>query len=459
MGRNLIRLYQALGRIQNNQETIKLLFDSKSIEESMPKLSGRAISILKYQDVKPLVFLRTEYSAKNALLEKIPEIHVLQQENGHKYVETPNKGKYGLRRYADQDAQWLGKEILNTETLTKKELEIIELVFIEDAFNRFEDSSLLVTENNVLLGHRRGFQRKFPSTPLNIMSMEEAAEYVDLVFKFNSQFLISPHMTTSKNGWYWYSFTLKIPHYHVDFTPKTNPTLAEMLKNSMMDGFSQRVSFLLMSIDEMGFQHFSGANNDTEDGMLYHFNYFILLMTGIFDSLALQTRDKYKLTFDGSNNPSRISLNPSTGKEFLKALKAENLPLRQHIQNNCDLIKAPYLLREAIAHREGLHATLFDDNGCQANLITVPTEFIECLRRLGDTNRTYVQMTDFGICSGSFLDPFQFSKKIASLLFVFCDKYLELMGYTQFADQQPTDNSSGSFSNTLAKFMEDNLGF
>jgi hypothetical protein len=365
----------------------------------------------------------------------------------------------GLRKYADSDAQWLGKEILKSETLTKEELEIIDLVFIEDAFNQFEDNSLLVTENNVLLSHRGDFQRKFSSTPLNIVTMEEASEFIDLTFKYNSQFLISKHVTTSKNGWYWYSFRLKIPHYNVDFTPKTNPTLVEMLKNSMLDGFSQRVCFLLMSIDEMGFQHFSGVNNVTQEGMLYHFNYFILLMTGIFDSLAIQTKDKYKLTFDGSHYKNRISLTPSNGKEFLKALKAENLPLRQHIQDNCDLIKAPYLLREAIVHREGLRATHFDDNGWQANLISVPTEFVDCLRRLGDTNRTYVQITDFGVYSGSFLNPFEFSKKIAQLLFVFCDKYLELMGYPQFVEPQPTHNSFGSFSNTLEMFKEDNLGF
>jgi hypothetical protein len=455
----LIRLYQALGRIQDTQDTIKLLFDSKSIEKRMPKLSRRAISLLKYQDVKPLVYLRTEYPAKNAPLKKIPEIHLLRQENGCRYVETPNKGKYGLRRYADMDAQWLGKEILKTETLTKEELENIDLVFIEDAFNQFEDSSLLVTENNLLLSHRGDFQRKLSSTPLNIVTMEEAAEFVDLTFKYNSQFLISNHFTTSKNAWYWYSFRLKVPHYNVDFSERKNQTIIEMLKNSMMDGFSQRICFLLMSIDEMGFQHFSGVNNVTQEDMLYHFNYFILLMTGIFDSLALQAMDKYGLTFEGSHNPSRISLNARNGKEFLKALKAENLPLGQHIQNNCDLIKAPYLLREAIAHREGLRATHFDDNGWQANLITVPSKFVECLRRLGDTNRRYVQITDFGIYSPSFLDPFVFSKEIANLLFVFCDKYLELMGYPNFREQQPKDNSLGSFPSTLAMFEEDNLGF
>jgi len=52
-----------------------------------------------------------------------------------------------------------------------------------------------------------------------------------------------------------------------------------------------------------------------------------------------------------------------------------------------------------------------------------------------------------------------FSKKIANLLFVFCDKYLALMGYPNFLEQQPKDTSLGSFPNTLAMFEEDNLGF
>jgi hypothetical protein len=434
------------------------LFDSKSIEKRIPKLSGRAFSILKYKGVKPLVFLRTEYITENALLKSIPEIHLLQQENGIRYVEIPDKGKYGLRRHADLDTQWLSKEIFKTEILTEAELEATQLIFIQDAFNQFEDNSLLVSESNELLSHRGDFQRKF-STPLNIVSMEEASEFIDLTLKYNSQFMISNHLTTSKKAWYWYSFRSKVPHYNVDFSQKKNQTLLDIHQNSMMDGFSQRACFLLMSIEEIGFLHFSGVNNVTQEGMLYHFNYFILLMTGIFDSLALQTMDKHKLTFDGSHNPSRISLNPSNGKEFLKALKIINLPLRQHIQNNCDLIKSPYLLRESIAHREGLRATHFDNNGWEANLISVPPKFVECLRRLGDTNRIYVQITDFVIYSGSFLDPFMFSKKISNLLFAFCDKYLELMGYPNFVEQQPTDNSLGSFSSTLTKFKEDNLGF
>lgn len=226
-----------------------------------------------------------------------------------------------------------------------------------------------------------------------------------------------------------------------------------------MDGFSQRVRFLLMCIDEMGFQYYSAVNNVTMDDLLYHFNYFILLMTSIFDSLALQTMNTYQLTFNNSDTPSRISLNCNNGKDFLKALRAKNLPLREHIQNNSDLIQAPYLLRELIVHKEGLHAATFDNDGCQDSLISVRPDFVECLKRLGDKNRTYRQMTDFGIFSGSFLSPHIFSKKIASLLLTFCDEYLQLMGYPSFIEQHSNNGTDDSFSDTLALFKEDNLGF
>ena len=163
----------------------------------MPKLSRRAISILKYCEVNPLVFRRTEYQSENNLLKQIPEIHLLEK-NGSKYVETPDKGRHSFRENTDLAAQYFGKEILQKEKLTKEELESIQLIFIQDALNKFKGSNFLVSENSLLLSHRVYFQRKLASIPLNIVSMEEAAEFIDLSFKYNSQFIISKHFTTSR---------------------------------------------------------------------------------------------------------------------------------------------------------------------------------------------------------------------------------------------------------------------
>ncbi len=65
--------------------------------------------------------------------------------------------------------------------------------------------------------------------------------------------------------------------------------------DKILDAFSSRFVFLLMALDEMGFQYYQGVDNDTMDNTLYHFNYFISLITGIFDSLAIRTKNQYNL--------------------------------------------------------------------------------------------------------------------------------------------------------------------
>ena len=387
----------------------------------------------------------------------MPAIKVTQ-ESGRPCIEAP-EAKFGLREDLEIEAQSLARHILKKQSLTQEEIEAFRLLFIQEALNQLDTDGFLVTENLTLLRHRIEIEKMFSTAPLNISTLDEMGEFLDLTFKYNSIYLSSPHIEVSENLWYWYSFRLKISHYNVDLRPRERATLGEVLSNSMMDGFSQRAGFLLSALDEMGFQYYSGVDNNTQAGMVYHFNYFILLMTGIFDSLALQAMDKYQLTFDCSLIPSRISLNTDAGRDYLRTLEEKNQKLRQHIRDNCDLVKAPYLLRELVVHREGLRSIQVQDSGgWKANLVRVPHDFIECLQRLGDTNNTHVQLSDFGVYGGFLLSPYFFSKKIAGLMFPFCDRFLELMGCPNFVEKQPK-GSPLSFADMLDRFKEDNLGF
>ena len=62
-----------------------------------------------------------------------------------------------------------------------------------------------------------------------------------------------------------------------------------------MDALANRFEFLLRSVDEIGFLYYMKVNNDIKVDMMYHFNYAITLITGIFDSLALITKNTYEL--------------------------------------------------------------------------------------------------------------------------------------------------------------------
>ena len=426
---------------------IQLLLDSKSIESTIPQLSRRATALLKYHNQKPLVFVRTPDPTNSVILQQIPVIP------RNKFRE-----KHPFNQVRKINIEKMGALLLNKEGLTDEEFKTIELVFNQDSLNAFGGRNLLVTENEILLGNRNWFQGKF-SNPLNIFCMEEATEFVDLLFKYNSDFYLSPHYTTSKHYWYWLSFRNKVPTFHVDMTRFNNQKIVgDLFKSSILDAFSQRFCFLLMSIDEMGYKFYSPVNNDTTGDTTYHFNYFILLMTGIFDSLAIQTKNHYHL-FEGSNkiSPFKISLRSKNGKEFLQAVEQKNPALREHIHNNVDLINAPYLLRELIAHRESLHPHRFSINGLNANFLFVTEKFVKCLRGLGDDSNIKGGCSKFGVYSKRFLSPYTFAKTLTALLSDFCTQYFKLLGYTNYLlEEQNTDND---FFKTMKTFQEDNLGF
>ena len=440
----------------DGNQTLGVLFDSESLEKRFPELSRRAVSLFKYKTIKPLFFMRTEYPTNNSLLKVIPEIH-LAKTNDVKYIETPNLGKHCLNEFFDMDIQRIGKVILNEQELTKEEVDLIQLVFIQEALNCFNGDNLLVTENRVLLSHAADFQRKF-STPLNIVTVEEASEFVDLLFKYNSLFYMSSYLTTSKYNWYWLSFRSKVSNYNIDVTRFQNlqvnrQTVGDLLQSSILDAFSQRFLFLLMSIDEIGFRYYSPVNNDTMEETTYHFNYFIVLITGIFDSLAIHAKNTYHIfENDPQIKASEISLRSKIGKKFLQAIEQKNPTLRKHIHDNADLINAPYFLRELIAHRESVHPKHFKINGTNVSFLFVTEEFADCLKQLGD-NQESGGLSKFGIYSRTFLSPYDFCKAITVLLSRFCNQFLQLLdNNNSLIEEQKTDDS-------MKLFQEDNLGF
>ena len=108
---------------------------------------------------------------------------------------------------------------------------------------------------------------------MGIVMFDEAKEIVDLFLKYHRKYHILNNFTCNKGYWYLLSFRSKIKHCHFGV--------------ATLNAFARRFIYLLMSLDEVGLQYYSGVNNDTMDNTLYHFNYFISLVTGVFDSFAL----------------------------------------------------------------------------------------------------------------------------------------------------------------------------
>lgn len=436
--------------ILKDTKKIGVFLDSKTFDNLLKKKDRLAVAILRHHDSDSLDFIRnpskTELSEINTITKYKIEVG---DDSEIKSIQITKKEseEHMAFGYRKKDILSIAKKVCRKNEITDEELEAITTVFIQAIFNRFEKSNIYITNNDLLLRNRLWFESHFPGYPLNIMSVEEAAIFLDLFFKKNESYFASSRYTLNKGYWYLLSMRLKLPHYNVG--------------DPMVDALANRFYYSLMALDEMGIQYYLGTNNDTMDNTLYHFNYLITLITGIFDNLALKTNTQLGINF---TDLRKVSINNNSGRVFLREVRDKRPDIRKHINNCVEFINLIYLFRELVVHREGLAKTGFenrnDDGKWKANFIKVNDEIKQKLRACGDKTSNYDPFTEWGfyeLHTEYFLDPYNFSLKAIRKLIEFIEKYLELLGYTSFIEA--SKKKEGDFTRTLTFFESYHLGF
>jgi len=439
-----------------------ILIDSTSFEKLLSNGNEDAKNLLGYAGTSTsselFQFVRSPFETNYESLKKVSEFIKMYNDRGElnriKVIKNEPSWTETSFPYQMQDIEHIGKVIFKKETLRGKEKETIFLVFIQASLNSYDGLYIFITGNEILLQKRLWLKSHYSEYPLNIVTIDEAKEIMDLFAKYNGKYFIRGNFTCDKGFWYWLSFRSKVPNFHVG--------------EPFLDAFSSRFTYLLRTTDEIGFQYYLGVNNDTLEDMQYYFNYFITLTSGIFDSLALATKGKHNLIFSGDNIPSRISLDPSAGKEFLKALRDKNPDLREHINKHVDFIKLIYMFREVVVHREILQGIRFECDECnekwQSNFIRINEKIKKQIHRCGDNNQKYALVSMWGVYNISaeyILEPFIFVKSAARVLTEFSNEYLKMLGYGSFFEElrSKNDKSSQNFLYDLEEFKNNRLGF
>ncbi len=434
-----------------NEGKLCILVDSNSISKLLSKSDNKVERLLKYYDSDSFDFIRTPLETDNHYLKEIIHFSKNTNVNGSLSGIEIDRKERNTRIYFPykiEDVEAVAKERVTKNFLANEEKESVFLVFIQAILND-GGNNLFITNDDLLLKNRLWFESHFPGRALNIVTAEEAMEIMDLFAKNRGIYYMSSRGIANKGLWYWLSFRSKIPYYNVS--------------TEILHALAFRFICLLVSLDEMGIQYYSGVNNDTIDDTLYHFNYFISLITGIFDALALETCDRLQVKFAGDHVPWKISLNNKTGEDFLKVVRDKNPDLRNHINAYVDFIKLIYALRELVIHREGLPDSGFEYRGQDAKwkaiFVYISKNIADLIKVCGDKKKLYEVVTDWGVYQdtlGYYLSPYNFAKATVSTLIKFSNEYLRLLGFPNFIQSlHPTDN----FLQDIRRFESSKLGF
>lgn len=433
-----------------DDKKIRVFIDSSTFEKSLIENNRLGYAILRHQHSPYFEFVRTPLETENADLKTIPFYQIkTDSKNEIKSLEIRFRDKIETIAfgYLNSDIRAISELIYQKKGVSPIEIEIVTVVFIQAIFNRTSKANILITDNRILLKNRLWFEGHFPRGQLNIMSVNEASIFLDLFYKRMGKYPLTDNHYFNRGLWYWISLRSKIPHYNTG--------------DPLIDALATRFYYTLLAVDEIGIQYYSGVNNDTMDMSLYHFNYFVSLITGIFDNLALKTNQSLNINF---TDLRMASLNKKSGNKFLIEIRQRNTPIRQLIHKYVCFINVIYMFREIVIHREGLGKTGFgfksDEGDWKANFIKINKKIASELKLLGDKKSEIDRVTNWGIYSVGedyFLDPFHFSCEAVILVARFVDEYLELLGYPSFVDNIKKDGKS-DFSRDLNNFEKFHLG-
>jgi hypothetical protein len=163
---------------------------------------------------------------------------------------------------------------------------------------------------------------------------------------------------------------------------------------------------------------------------LYHLvEYMIVLITGIFDNLALLTAECFHIKLDKMN----ISLSRESGKRFLEKVKMINPILKQHIDTFRDFINLVYTFREKVSHQEGLSQLYSPIAHNWSSFIKIDPEIWDYIKRCGDGYSEYKYISKWGVLkreSDIILDPYFFSSHVLSNLILFTNEYFQKLWCT-----------------------------
>ena len=459
---------------------LRILIDSESLDEFLSAESESAKKLLKYSKyagAQLFDFIRSPFDTKHPELQKVVEFRKRYDENNDltEIFKDDSRSRIVVRDKMD-DIKITANKVYGKGSLTKSEKESVLLVFIQEILYRLTTTDLLITNNEIIVKNRLWFESHFPGSPVNIMTTDEALQFLDLFAKYKETYYISSNFTCNRGLWYLYSFKTKVSNFQL---PWSSVVYGTPIMNGLdiLQAFSNRFIDLLRAIDEIGFEYYKGVNNDTMDGMVYHLNYFITLVTGLFDNLALLSLSYYPLQVKGVNSRQKdrmfkISLR---NKDFLKALKEKNQDLHDFIKNNKNFIELFYPFREEIIHRSGLKKAGFkytgDDVNWEMNIIRLSEDVANKIE-VFDGESEYEVITRWGIYKSNseyFLEPFHFVKAATENLIEFCNKYLELLAFNQLLEKNPEvkqkieeSNKSKThrdFIKNIEIFKRDHLGF
>ncbi|MBE7122994.1 hypothetical protein [Bacillus cereus] len=407
---------QPFERDKNDFPLMRIVLHTSSHKDKILNDEDTIISLLQLDEFPFLEVYLTPTNDKE-ILEKLGEKQSLivkydELERGvHIYNRTLNKS-FGYSQDVD----------LNEGAIENSSVSLIDLLIGRyDYFDFF-----VIDEGDTFFRSRRKKGQD--------VTLQEVLNYVRVLLVNYGIFKVFPNYTVNEGLYYRYRIQKVFPMYQrawgIVCANRREGKVFEQL-----DSLSRRLEFLLRAQDKVQFFELKTVNNDTQDIVLYHLAYFIILITGVFDDLAwiihslysfkLDNKHQIKLRMDFDENRNQFKDN-----KFFNELSNSNRKLFMFLRKPDiqSFINWVYPFRDTIQHREFLHGIRYSNanEDFEGSLFSIPNEALEKVKLFN------INLSEWGIEEfphSSFFNAYVFVENALEKLSFIVNNSLDLIDW------------------------------
>ena len=219
----------------------------------------------------------------------------------------------------------------------------------------------------------------------NVTPYSEAKDILRLFLVNKKEFEVIDHYYIDEFFYYTYRHKVLFPKYQA-FWSSTLESKNELDTNTA-SALGNRLTLLSMCLDNARIEAYKIQNNTTAMHLKYHISYLLLLITGVFDSLAWIINNLYTLGFGGKKRRQIDVINPDFRKEVeIKSAAISSLLSDADYINKVEAIRE---LRDRIVHRNFIDTISSGDRANRQNYLWIDQVASDKLRKAGFEEKAY----------------------------------------------------------------------
>lgn len=212
---------------------------------------------------------------------------------------------------------------------------------------------------------------------LNVLTLQEFRKIVGIILSNNNIFFYRYRYAINEGFYY----QLRVDRYFT-FFQKYWIVLMHYGKNDplfdkQIFSLSSRLLFITMAYEQIVFLLLARPSNDILTKFLYHFGFFVILCTGIFDDLAWMITYYYKITL----NRMKISLK---NKGLINKIGHFNHKMYAELNDSSiqEIIESFYPIRDLLQHRDYMKGYTVQSGSVRKHMLNIDTEAYNKLKKL-----------------------------------------------------------------------------